>query len=105
MCFCSYFNMSTTKQSWCVTTRQCKIKIALLIEHTSVSRASSPLSFQSRIYLLAHGTMDHPSEPRTIPLKDPKYNSDTGRASSLVLKAWYKNSPMVQFVLDIAAKT
>jgi len=20
MCFCSYFNMSTTKQSWCVTT-------------------------------------------------------------------------------------
>jgi len=24
--------------------------------------------------------MDHPSEPRTIPLKDPKYNSDTGRA-------------------------
>ena len=48
------------------------MKIALLIEHTSVSRAPSPSSFESRIYLLDH-------QSRTIPLKDPKYDSDTGR--------------------------
>ena len=52
-----------------------------------MSRAPSPLSFQSRIYLLAHGTMDHPSI--RAPHYPPKYNSDTGRALCKQILAKY----------------
>jgi ATP-dependent helicase YprA (DUF1998 family) len=57
-----------------------------------VLRAPSALSFESRIYLLTHATVDHPSlasQPRTIPLKDPKYDSDTGRALCKQMLAKY----------------